>query len=372
MNHPLNPSGPTDPITPPGAPVPEQVPTPAAAPIPQGAPPSSGVGKARNTLALVALVVAVLGTVFALIHGAMIVGWILLPIAFVLSIVALVQHGKPKGVAVAALVVSIVGTIIGVVAFMGAVGDAVDDAFNTPVSGAAQSEEDTTGESAAAPQETAEADDSPQAVTPQPFSASELLGGNATPDFPDGEAGKVSVVQVGSMLKDKGILLFAFRNNTDAAISRVDWSATARSGGSIVGSGSSQGTTPSQVRPGEVGLAYIYFDSAATIPDDADYDFQVTTSPADTSFFNTAALKVTEANVSGDAIVGGASNATDASATGPFSVDVYCFDGDKLIDQAIGFSDQDAAAPGDSVSFSVALYGQQCSTFALGVSGYFQ
>lgn len=371
MTHPLNPNDPGSATTPPGAPVPPQAPTPAGAPIPQGAPPSSGVGRTRNTLGLVALVVAVLGTVFALVHGAMIVGWILLPIAFVLSVVALVQHGRPKGMAVAALVVSIVGTVVGVVAFMGAVGDAVDDAFNTPVSGAARSE-DTVSQSAAAPQESTGADDSPQAATPRPFNASGLLGGNATPNFPDGEAGKVSVVQVGSMLKDKGILLFAFRNNTDAAISHVDWSATARSGGSIVGSGSSQGTTPSQVRPGEVGLAYIFFDSAATIPDDADYDFQVSTSPADTSFFNTADLEVTEANGSNDAIVGGATNATDANATGPFSVDVYCFDGDNLIDQATGFSDQDSAAPGDAVSFSVALYGQQCSTFALGVSGYFQ
>lgn len=139
MTHPLNPNDPGSATTPPGAPVPPQAPTPAGAAIPQGAPPSSGVGRTRNTLGLVALVVAVLGTVFALVHGAMIVGWILLPIAFVLSVVALVQHGRPKGMAVAALVVSIVGTVVGVVAFMGAVGDAVDDAFNTPVSGTAQS-----------------------------------------------------------------------------------------------------------------------------------------------------------------------------------------------------------------------------------------
>ncbi|MGO3796284.1 MAG: DUF4352 domain-containing protein [Pauljensenia sp.] len=146
MTIPPHPTEPTEPTTPPGAPVPPGTPvppgfrTPSETPLPQGAPSSSSVGRQRNTLALVALVVAVLGSVFALIHGAMIIGWILLPIAFILSIVALVQHGRPKGVAVAALVVSIVGTIVGVVAFMGAVGDAVDDAFNTPVSGVAQSD----------------------------------------------------------------------------------------------------------------------------------------------------------------------------------------------------------------------------------------
>ena len=130
-DHPDNPTEPVHPTVPPGAPA------PVGAPTPHVAPPPSGGG--RNTLAIVALVVALLGTVFALIHGAMIVGWVLLPVAFVLSVVALAQHGRPKGMAVAALVVSIVGTIVGVVAFMGALGDAVDDAFNTPVSGTTQS-----------------------------------------------------------------------------------------------------------------------------------------------------------------------------------------------------------------------------------------
>lgn len=364
-DHPGSPTDPTRPSAGPGAPV------PVAAPTSHGAPPPSGGG--RNTLAIVALVVAVLGSVFALIHGAMIVGWILLPAAFVVSIVALAQHGRPKGMAVAALVVSIVGTIVGVVAFMGAVGDAVDDAFGQSASPAPQASEESTSagpdaSTAASPQSSAP----PEGVTPQPFNAGGLLGGNATPSFPDGDAGKVSVVQVGPVLTDKGILLFAFRNNTDAAISHVDWSATARSGGAVVGSGSSQGTTPSQVQPGEVALSYIFFDNADAIPDDADYDFQVSTSPADTSSFNTAPLKVTEANLNGGSIVGAATNASGADATGPFSVDIYCFDGDKLVDQASGFSDMDTAAPGASASFSVDLFGQECPVFALGVSGYFE
>ncbi len=356
------------------APIPAGGPAPMTPPPGQAVPSSSTPGARRNTVALIALVVAVLGFVFALVKGAMIVGWILLPVAFILAIVGLLQHGRPKGMAVAALVVSVVGTIVGVVAFAGALGGAVDDALGQSTSSTSTAGSDA--QSTPAQSETGAGAGNPAtaspASTPQPFNAGGLLSGTATPTFPAGDAGKVGVVQVGALLKDRGTLLFAFRNNTDAAISHVDWTATARSGGTIVASGSSQGTTPVQVQPGEVGLSYIYFDNAASIPDDATYDFQVSTSPADTSFYNTAPLKVSEANLNGGSITGGAVNDTGAKTAGPFSVAVYCFDGDKLVDQTTGFSDQDAAAPGAAVSFSVPLYGTQCPSFVVGVGGYFE
>lgn len=52
--------------------------------------------KQKNTLGLVALIVAVVGFIFACIPGALIIGWVLLPIAFILAIVALVLKGKSK------------------------------------------------------------------------------------------------------------------------------------------------------------------------------------------------------------------------------------------------------------------------------------
>lgn len=130
------------PSTPPSTPPPSPVPTP---PLPAA---QDHQPHGRNTVALVALVLAVLGFVFALIHGAMIVGWVLLPIAFILSVVGLLQHGRPKGMAIAALIVSVVGTIVGIVAFTTSVGDAVDDALSQPVtatqpSGAGATEEGT-------------------------------------------------------------------------------------------------------------------------------------------------------------------------------------------------------------------------------------
>jgi len=205
-----------------------------------------------------------------------------------------------------------------------------------------------------------------------PFNASGLLGGTAQPNFPDGEASEVSVVQIGPLDRDSGSLIFAFRNNTNKGISHVDWSATARTGGSIVATGSSQGTIPDQVQPGEVGLAYIYFDNSAAVDDGAEYEFTVSSSPVDTSSYNTAPFKVTEVNLVGDSIVGAATNETGAEATGPYSVGVYCFDGDNLISQFTDFAEQDGdIANGGTVTFSAPLYGADCPSFILGVGGYF-
>ncbi len=81
-----------------------------------------------HLLGVIALAVAVIGFIFACIPGALIVGWVLLPIAFVLSLVALFLKGK-KWPAITALAVSIVGTIVGFVVFFTVVAMSFDDAF---------------------------------------------------------------------------------------------------------------------------------------------------------------------------------------------------------------------------------------------------
>ncbi len=226
-------------------------------------------------------------------------------------------------------------------------------------------------DTATAPASSSASSPSASIVESLPFNSSGLLGGTAQPSLPNGDPGEVSVVQIGPLDVQRGTLVFAFRNNTSETISHVDWTATARSGGSIVGTGSSQGTIPSWVAPGEVGLAYIYFETAAQIPDGTEYEFAVGSSPADTTSYNTAPLKVTESNLVGTSIVGGATNNTGADATGPFSVSIYCFDGDNLTGETGGFAEQDDAAADAAVSFSVDLYDTVCATYALGVSGYF-
>ncbi|KJL33098.1 DUF2510 domain-containing protein [Microbacterium oxydans] len=85
--------------------------------------------KKLNVLALVAAIVAVIGFIFACVPGALIVGWILLPIAFILSIVSLFLKGDKKWLGIVGLVVSIIGTIVGILVFVSVVATSFDDAF---------------------------------------------------------------------------------------------------------------------------------------------------------------------------------------------------------------------------------------------------
>ena len=124
---------------------------------PQPPPPPTPPGK--NTVGTIALVAAIIGFVFACIPGALIVGWILLPIAFILAIVGLVLKDKTRKGALAALIVSIVGTIVGVVVFIAVVGNAVDDAFNQDVTVQTPSEPAADDAADAAAEQSVPADD---------------------------------------------------------------------------------------------------------------------------------------------------------------------------------------------------------------------
>ncbi|MDF1489477.1 DUF4352 domain-containing protein [Tessaracoccus caeni] len=114
--------------------------------------------KAKNTLGLVALIVAAVGFVFACVPGALIVGWILLPVAFVLALVSFFVKGKKRGQGVAALLISIVGTVVGVVVFMEVMSSALDDAFSNG---------DTVVSSASALPDAGEPSESPKPVESQ-------------------------------------------------------------------------------------------------------------------------------------------------------------------------------------------------------------
>lgn len=106
------------------APTPEQ-PTPMYAQPAQPAP-------TKNTLGLIALIVAILGLILSFVKGALIAGWVLLPIGFILGIVSLFMKNKKKGMGIAAIVVSVVGAIVAPVMFLAYIGDAADEALNAP------------------------------------------------------------------------------------------------------------------------------------------------------------------------------------------------------------------------------------------------
>src|SRR5690554_1611410 len=104
-----------------------QSPTPPEPPVGavQTNPVPSNAEPQKNTIGLVALIASIVGFIFACIPGALIVGWILLPISFILAIVALAQKGKKKGMGVTALILSVVGTIVGMIVFFVVAVDAV-------------------------------------------------------------------------------------------------------------------------------------------------------------------------------------------------------------------------------------------------------
>lgn len=101
--------------------------------------------KKLNILALVSAIVAAIGFIFACIPGALIIGWILLPIAFILSIVALFLKGDKKWLAFVGLGVSILGTIVGFIVFFAVVANSFEVAFgggDTTVSEPSESDSD--------------------------------------------------------------------------------------------------------------------------------------------------------------------------------------------------------------------------------------
>jgi hypothetical protein len=210
----------------------------------------------------------------------------------------------------------------------------------------------------------------------QPFNVGGLLAGNAKPTFAAGDLGKVAVVAQGPLNIDSlgASLPIAYRNNTDKAISHVDFTATARLNGKLVGTANSQSSTPAQVQPGEIGFALIYFDdSTSLVATGLTYEFQATTTPADKSSYNTAALIINESSNNGTAIIGTAVNKTGKPLAGPYSVDVYCFTGNDLTWQTVGFANETGdITAGAQVAYTVALPDGKCDTYTFGVTGYFK
>ncbi len=91
----------------------------------------SAHGNRQNRIAIWALVAAISGSILAVWQGAHPAGWFLLPVAFVLSLVALFRKGAPKKMAVAALIISVVGAVIGALAFTSSVVTGIDEDINT-------------------------------------------------------------------------------------------------------------------------------------------------------------------------------------------------------------------------------------------------
>ena len=72
-----------------------------------------------NTLGRIAVAVGVVGSVLACIPASLDIGWVLLAAGFVLGVVAVLQSGKSRKAAVAAIVIALLGALVsaGIVVF---------------------------------------------------------------------------------------------------------------------------------------------------------------------------------------------------------------------------------------------------------------
>lgn len=163
-----------------------------------GAPGGPGSGELQkvNVLGIVALVVAVIGFILACIPFVQVIAWIVLPIAFVLSLVALFLEGR-KWPAITGLVVSVLGGIVGAIVFavvtvgvLGQIADSgviqdeieqeLEEEFGTPIpSEEATDAPDDGTMGGLAFGDTMEWDDgvSMSVSEPEPFTPSDLSGG---------------------------------------------------------------------------------------------------------------------------------------------------------------------------------------------------
>lgn len=207
-------------------------------------------------------------------------------------------------------------------------------------------------------------------LKPQDAQASSFIKGNGTPQFPDGEAGMISVVKVG---KYDGRLPVIIRNNTTSAVIRVEVSAVASDkDGKMLASGSDQGFKPNLVKPGEITMGYVYFDSAE-LPEDAKFEFETSAEDSEgdfATFENIRDLEVVDFSQVSNRAVGYLRNQYDEEVVGPISVVAYCFnDKNELLGMFSDFTDKDNAAPGDTIPYQIDL-GKECPIFLIAGSGY--
>ena len=208
-------------------------------------------------------------------------------------------------------------------------------------------------------------------LKPQDAQASPFIKGNGSPQFSDGEAGKISVVAVGKY--DGNVLPVIIRNNTASAVIRVKLSAIANDkDGKMLASGGDQGFKPNLVKPGEITMGYAYFD-AAKLPEDAKFVFETSAEDSEGDFAtyeNIRDLEVVDVSQVSNRAVGKFRNQYDKEVKGPIAVVAYCFnDKNELLGEFSTFTDKDKAAPGDTIPFQIDM-NKACPIFLIAGSGY--
>ncbi len=195
------------------------------------------------------------------------------------------------------------------------------------------------------------------------------VAGNAFSFLAEGAPSELSVVAFGSY--EGGDLALVIRNNTGEAVENVQVEIIGRAGGELVATGGAQGIQPFVVEDGAVTIGYGYF-SGAEIPENTEFEFDVSADPAGTDEITGARdLTVEEVNGDEDAIIGILRNDHDDDIDGFVITAGVCFDeAGEPTEYVQGTEGGGALVAGDSIPFSLstALSDAPCSYFL--VSGY--
>ncbi|WP_144935554.1 tripartite tricarboxylate transporter TctB family protein [Rothia kristinae] len=229
---------------------------------PYGAPQVAPQSKARNVVGIIAMVCAILGTILACIPGILALGWILLPVGFIMGIVAVCLKGKVKWQGITAIIVSVVGTLIGFLVFFlviaNAVNDAVQDSSASPsTSTSSSAAADSSSEDTGTFGQTVQWNDGLEASVsePQEFTPSDSAAAQG-----DGQARKFTIT---------------VHNGTDQAVEAMGISSTVQSGGKqaeAIFDSEQNITVPSgKIQPGKD----LTFDVVYQVADPSDISFDL-------------------------------------------------------------------------------------------------
>jgi hypothetical protein len=183
------------------------------------------------------------------------------------------------------------------------------------------------------------------------------LSGN-TASLRRGVPGKVSVIETGPFRY--GSIPVVIYNGTDDTIASVKVTATARQNGSLVASGESQDISPNFVSRRGYQLGYVYFGGGKP-PAGSRITFTVTsTKLSDVDFESNRDMTPTEQHVRKGTysleLVGTMKNAAPTKVSGPIHVILVCLSkAGKILSESNGFTSDDNAAPGATVSYSISL-----------------
>lgn len=199
------------------------------------------------------------------------------------------------------------------------------------------------------------------------------LASVAIPTFPAGEPSGIVIVAQASKLDRSGSIPIVVRNNTGGTVNRIKVSGTIRdSQGALVASGSDQQFLPNVVAAGEVAIGYVYIGFGTNLPKEWKAEFQTSATPINKSRFeNIRDLEVVEFNRVDKRIIGSLVNLHPESVNGPIGVRLMCFDKSGTPTGVFNdFAEPDKLAQNAKTSFQIELYGDTCSSFIFGGSGF--